>query len=139
MQAYIMENENALNVYRLMEAGFDIRGYAEPVTDTNGDLYEYVGQYYEDSMVIECNGSEVQLIDGFYYYVYIPLNEIVKGDIISALVQSITDTMEIVLDVNGFTLYIEGVPFSVIMQDPECKATAIKAGKPYLSLDYFIE
>ena len=139
MQAYITESENALNVYRLMEAGFDIRGYAEPVTDTNGDLYEYIGQYNDNSIVVEYNGTELQLIDGFYYYVYMPLTEIVKGDIISALVQPITDTMEIVLDVNGFTLYIEGVPFSVIMQDPECKATAIKSGNIYLPLEYYFD
>lgn len=139
MKAYITEIENALNAYKLLEAGYNIRGYSEPVTDTNGDLYEYIGQYNDNSIVVEYNGMELQLIEGFYYYVFIPLNEIVKADIISAITQPATSTMEIVLYLNGVTLYAEGVPFSIIMDHPEDKARVIKAGNIYLPLEYYFD
>lgn len=139
MQAYITENENALNAYKLLEAGYNIRGYSDPVTDTNGDLYEYIGQYNDNGIVIEYNGIELQLIEGFYYYVFIPLNEIVKADIISAITQPASDTMEIVLYLHGVTLYAEGVPFSIIMDHPEDKAHAIKSGNIYLPLEYYFD
>lgn len=139
MQAYITENENALNAYKLLEAGYNIRGYSEPVTDTGGDLYEYIGQYNDNSIVIEYNGIELQLIEGFYYYAFIPLNEIVKADIISAITQPASETMEIGLYLHGVTLYAEGVPFSIIMDHPEDKAHAIKAGNIYLPLEYYFD
>ena len=139
MEAYITENENALNAYRLLEDGFTVLGYSEPVTDTNGDLYEYIGQYNDNDIVVEYNGQELQLIQGFYYYAFIPLAEIVKADIISAITQSATDTMDLTLYLNGVTLYAEGVPYFVIMQSPESKAETIKAGYLHLPLEYYFD
>lgn len=139
MEAYITENENALNAYRLLQDGFTVLGYSEPVTDTNGDLYEYIGQYNDNDIVVEYNGQELQLIQGFYYYAFIPLAEIVKADIISAITQPASDTMEIGLYVNGFTVYAEGVPYFVIMQSPESKAETIKAGYLHLPLEYYFD
>ena len=139
MEAYITENENALNAYRLLEDGFTVLGYSEPVTDTNGDLYEYIGQYNDNDIVVEYNGQELQLIQGFYYYAFIPLAEIVKADIISAITQRATDTMDLTLYLNGVTLYAEGVPYFVIMQSPESKAETIKAGYLHLPLEYYFD
>lgn len=139
MEAYITENENALNAYNLLKDGLTVLGYSEPVTDTNGDLYEYIGQYNDNDIVVEYNGQELQLIQGFYYYAFIPLAEIVKGDIISTITQPASDTMEIGLYVNGLTVYAEGVPYSVIMKHPENMAKAIEAGSIYLPLEYYFD
>ena len=139
MEAYITENENALNAYRLLKDGLTVLGYSEPVTDTNGDLYEYIGQYNDNDIVVEYNGQELQLIQGYYYYAFIPLAEIVKADIVSTILQKATDTMEIGLHVNGLTVYAEGVPYSIIMDHPESMAKAIEAGYLHLPLEYYFD
>ena len=143
MEAYIIENENAYNVAQLLEAGYTVKGYPQEVTETGGDLYQYIGQYNDDNIVIEYgNGQDFILIQGYYYYAVVTLESILQGELTHTF-KYINGTCELGLQVGSILVFIEGLPAvedpAELVKDKKALQGMLSRGYLYTDLQYYID